>query len=441
MPRKAERERLAAKKAAAAERVVPGGVWPAPPTGWEALQQQVSVLFRAGIPRRFADLDTALAIAMAGAELGVGPVQALAQMYVAEDGQLAQQAGLITGLILKSGLGKIIPTAQPTLERATVVATRYGVGGRPDDVVEITFDWPAGRRHTGDAAVDRGWLLARAVAEAARALYRDVLSGVPFCPEDLTARAETTIIGAAAAPQATQPPSPPPSSSPGRRQTPASVPVAALDKAGAVTPPPAAVPASGDGRPARQEPAAATQQPAPPLPPVPAPRALDTTLWLDDPKSGGMIALKTAGLTRPQLDFVVARTTPAGGYEDWAAAAETMRGWLGAQGLPEAKLRYLTAAEADELIGLLKPMMPVPQGNGAAQPAGTARETFERVLASPTVAPHRAAAIRATCRMYAVESLDELTGEQLMAAATDLEQNAQDPAALGIILERLAMQT
>ena len=429
------------------------------PTGsqdaWGVLQEKVRVLFNARLPRVFPDYGTALAIAMAGAELGVPPVQALGQIYVYEGGaqrQLVQKPGLMAALILQRGLGKITPVGQPTLQSAVVEATRYGVGGRPDETRPFKFDWPTEKGHE-DPATDRGWLLARAVAEAARAMFPDAVSGVPYVPEDLqgvspsAAGATPRPSGPSAATPQVFPSAAPPSSPPKASVKPALTAPASEPVQGPLPVAPAASTAPSE---------TGGEMPATPL----APRVLDHTIWLPDGK-GGVQPAKTCGLTREQLEFLISRTTEKGGYEDWPDASAHALAWMALR-LPETKLRWLRKEEADELIAVLgtTPQAGVPlaqsEGAGGAGNAGTSnlapsqggnggrgrrkeltpRQKLEAVLALPVVAAHEGQAVRWACAMHKVGSLAELTDDQALRVATDLSEMAKDAEAFGIIIQR-----
>lgn len=180
---------------------------------------------------------------------------------------------------------------------------------------------------------------------------------------------------------------------------------------------------------------------------------LDTTIWLPDGK-GGAAATKTAGITREQVEMLIARTTAPGGYPDWIEAAATLQAWMRLRGI-EPKLRWLTKAEADEVIAALKDgqagTAPAQSEGAGATPGAkvldptpsqagpTPRERLDLVLRTPEVAPHEVRAVRAICALYKVQSLVQLTEAQALSAATDLSALAKDPETMGIVLDRMAV--
>lgn len=204
--------------------------------------------------------DAILAAIMYGAELGLGPMQALSKIAVI-DGRPSLSAEAQRGLIRAAG--HRIWTVELTNTRCTLAGQRHG----DDRSEEVSWTMDDAKRaglsgKSNWRAYPRQMLLARATADLARLLFSDVLGGFP-ATEDLL---EET--GTGATPTATVSKSAEIASAPTRRRRRARAPEAAPED-----PPESAAAASSP-----------TPQPPEPTKPEPDP----------DPPDGGDAALLEA---------------------------------------------------------------------------------------------------------------------------------------------------
>jgi len=125
--------------------------------------------------------EAVVACVLKGAELGIGPMQALATIDVIE-GRPAIRAELMRALILRAGHD--VWPEEVTNTRATVCGRRVG----EERTVKAT--WTLDDAKQANLAGRPNWqrypramLFARATAELARQLFADVLGGIPAVEE------------------------------------------------------------------------------------------------------------------------------------------------------------------------------------------------------------------------------------------------------------------
>lgn len=337
------------------------------------------------LPRKYDTTEKVVTVMVKGRELGIGPLQALEQIYVADDGKLAMQADLMRALVLRSGRGTIIPQDVAD-DHATVQAIRYGIGGRPDTVVTLTFGMDDARRAGlgGDSwrKYPRQLCYARVTSEAVRVLFSDVLAGVVYTPEELGGAMPT-------------PSTPGPSSG--------SVPPAVAPPEGPSPIPP---------------PVAEVVEPTPETGAAEAP--LVHSFKIEQP-GGGVRVVRTAGILREQLKQLGDLTTPRGGRPDWQELQQKGRAWLGIKA--RSDLLYLTQAEGQELIDHL--LVPAEAG-----------DRIDGLLAEFQLSDQKEKVLELLRMSYNVADVAQLTTEQWDQALGEIKQLARDPVTFALMVER-----
>lgn len=184
-------KRLRRKKMTQAiERVEPQQLAKTVPTdGFQdflAMREQAKVLVQSGfLPKAVNTPEKAMAIIQTGRELGLGPMQSLRSIHIIE-GKPTMSADLIAGLALAKVPGSVLRVAETTNEKCVVEAGRAG-----QKVTPFTFTMKdaqqaglAGKSNWKN--YPRAMLRARAITEAARAIFPDAVMGL-YDPDELGA--------------------------------------------------------------------------------------------------------------------------------------------------------------------------------------------------------------------------------------------------------------
>ena len=129
--------------------------------------------------------DAILAVMMAGAELGIGPMQSLQGIDLIQ-GRPALSAELMRALVVQEGHTFRL---DQTDEAATVTCRRREWA---DDIPNAVFSWTIEDAKRAQLAgkdnykkFPRAMLAARASSEAARAVFPDVIVGLSYTPEEV----------------------------------------------------------------------------------------------------------------------------------------------------------------------------------------------------------------------------------------------------------------
>ena len=128
--------------------------------------------------------EAVLAAVLFGAELGLGPMQSLAQIHVI-DGRPAAAPEMMRALIARAG--HRIDVLESVDDRVTLAGRRADTGAE----AKVTWTWADAQRAklTGKsnwATYPRAMLLARATGELARMLFPDVIAGLSYTPEEVS---------------------------------------------------------------------------------------------------------------------------------------------------------------------------------------------------------------------------------------------------------------
>lgn len=151
-----------------------------------AMREQAKVLVQSGfLPKAVNTPEKAMAIIQTGRELGLGPMQSLRSIHIIE-GKPTMSADLIAGLALAKVPGSVLRVAETTNEKCVVEAGRAG-----QKVTPFTFTMKdaqqaglAGKSNWKN--YPRAMLRARAITEAARAIFPDAVMGL-YDPDELGA--------------------------------------------------------------------------------------------------------------------------------------------------------------------------------------------------------------------------------------------------------------
>lgn len=137
------------------------------------------------LPRQIDTPHKALAIVLKGRELGIPPMEALAQLYVV-NGRVAMQAQLMLALIARSGRGTW-QIEESTAQACTVVMKRSDNGAAMRLRFTIEEAKAAGllaKSGSAWSAYPAAMLRARAISACARVVFPDVIGGM-YTPEEL----------------------------------------------------------------------------------------------------------------------------------------------------------------------------------------------------------------------------------------------------------------
>jgi hypothetical protein len=153
---------------------------------WRAMREQASELVKSGfLPRAVNTPEKAMAIIQTGKELGLGPMQSLRSIHIIE-GKPTMSADLIAGLALAKLPGSVLRVVESSDKKCVIEAGRSGQKLTP---FEYTM---ADAQRAGLAGKDnwkkhpRAMLRARAITEAARAIFPDTCVGL-YDPDELGA--------------------------------------------------------------------------------------------------------------------------------------------------------------------------------------------------------------------------------------------------------------
>lgn len=153
---------------------------------WRAMREQAKELVVSGfLPKAIRTPEQAMAIIQTGRELGLGPMQALRTIHIIE-GKPCMSADLIAGLALRNVPGAVLRVAETTDKFCTVEAARAG-----QQLTKFRFSMEDAQRAglTGKQnwkTYPRAMLRARAITEAARAIFPDAVMGL-YDPDELGA--------------------------------------------------------------------------------------------------------------------------------------------------------------------------------------------------------------------------------------------------------------
>lgn len=137
------------------------------------------------LPRQIDTPHKALAIVLKGRELGIPPMEALAQLYVV-NGKVTMQAQLMLALIARSGLGTW-QIEESTAQACTVVMKRSDNGAAMRlrfTIEEAKAAGLLGKSGSAWSAYPAAMLRARAISACARIVFPDVIGGM-YTPEEL----------------------------------------------------------------------------------------------------------------------------------------------------------------------------------------------------------------------------------------------------------------
>lgn len=127
-----------------------------------------------------------MACILSGQEAGVGPMQALRQIFVTDDGKVGMAAELMRSLVLREG-HEIWPEDYTTT-RVTMAGRRRGQGDANPTRVTWTMDdaKKAGLLSRKNwQGYPRAMLTARATTELCRLVFPDVIAGISYSLEEL----------------------------------------------------------------------------------------------------------------------------------------------------------------------------------------------------------------------------------------------------------------
>lgn len=158
---------------------------------WRAMREQAKELVASGfLPRAVNSPEKAIAIIQTGRELGLGPMQALRTIHIIE-GKPCMSADLIAGLALRHVPGAVLRVAETTEKVCVVQASRSG-----QDLTTFRFSIEDAQK-AGLTGKDnwrkypRAMLRARAITEAARAIFPDAVMGL-YDPDELGATTDAS---------------------------------------------------------------------------------------------------------------------------------------------------------------------------------------------------------------------------------------------------------
>lgn len=156
------------------------------PAEWTALREQAGAVVRSGfLPKAINTPEKAVALMLAGRELGLGPMQSIRSLHII-DGKPVMSAELMAGLAHRRLPGAMLRIIRSTNEVCEVEAGRPG-----QQATRFSFTM-ADAKAAGLLGKDNwrkypaAMLRARCLAAAARATFPDVLLGV-YDPDELGA--------------------------------------------------------------------------------------------------------------------------------------------------------------------------------------------------------------------------------------------------------------
>jgi hypothetical protein len=375
----------------------PGGV-PSADT-LEQIARIVKTYHAAGLGKG-KPFEEMLGLAVRGWEIGVPPGEAIAGMYVSEEGTEAMTAELMRAQVYRSG-GRL-PVLEQSDQRCVLQPERDGrVFGQVVFTIEdAKRQGLLSQKHW--QTMPRQMLFARATSEAIRQVFSDVVRGVSYTPEEVGVKAAP--VGGEGAGSAVS-----------RGSAPAgAVPSAAVSPStGGGSPPPASVaPSPGNGGKHSE-------------------RALSVQIKIPTPgDASNLREVLTAGITADQIAMLQSLTGKQGGYPDWQEKQARARAYFAKWGL-KVDLRFLTKDEADALVAELSfpPRVEAP-----------AETMLNEVISRLDLEPYRAEIVQMALTKWQVLTLGEMTREQGKQLATQVEAMATDRAAFPHLLAQLRQQ-
>ena len=447
------------------------------PATWAMMLQTVGMARAANLLRPGMTEDEAMLVLVKGWEVGLPQLQALDQIYFADDRdkrRLVLDTAGQKALILQKRLGMIEPVEMDS-QHAVVKATRLDHLGRREalftyDLARAQADGLLGRASWASGANREGLLLARATSAACRGMFEDAMGGLGYTAEEVqafsggagnsassgvgggTQRTESRRGGDTALPPSTSTPTPPNGHDPS--QSPAS-------SAGPEAPPtpPAAV---------------AT---APPVPP--ADRPLNTQAGYTNDTQPRLVY--THGISMPTMTTILKATKEKAGSPTWRESEALVSERLAALGIDPrlpGRVCYLTEAEGvalrDAILGLPpagQPSMtpaearetaatltaaadasegkmalpeddPEPEGRGIAWRAAyngfvaAIRQALGDKVAPAVFREKRAELEQLVCLVSRVEKIGDVTDETLVEATREVPTFIAQPATLRMLFER-----
>lgn len=146
------------------------------PVQFEQLKEMAGILARSGSFGKHT-MESAFATMCRGLSLGVAPVVAMAEMHLIE-GKVELSADFMAALVMRSGLCEEWTFVESTHERCVFRAKRKGAQA-------VTVTWDTARAQKAELVSRGNWrkhpdamLRARAISEAARMAFPDVLAGI-----------------------------------------------------------------------------------------------------------------------------------------------------------------------------------------------------------------------------------------------------------------------
>lgn len=167
---------------------------------WSTLLEMAQTIARSGfLPSNLATVEKVAAIILKGRELGIPGMQSISHIHVI-DGKLSCSAELMLALLARGGITWAWKQDGSDFEAAVIEFHREGfvpVEGRfsMEDAQRIeTVAWENGEKKTVKLADRDSWknypanlLRARAIANGARMIGPDLLTGMSYTPEELGA--------------------------------------------------------------------------------------------------------------------------------------------------------------------------------------------------------------------------------------------------------------
>lgn len=156
------------------------------PGQWQAMREQAKALVASGfLPKQVNTPEKAIAIMMAGRELGIGPMHALRAINII-DGKPCFSAELVAALVYKRVPGAVLRIVSSTDKACSIEA------GRPGQELTLFEFTLADAERAGLLSKDnwkkypRAMLRSRCITEAARATFPDATCGA-YDPDELGA--------------------------------------------------------------------------------------------------------------------------------------------------------------------------------------------------------------------------------------------------------------
>ena len=181
---------------------------------WSTLLDMAQTIARSGfLPSNLATVEKVAAIILKGRELGIPGMQSISHIHVI-DGKLSCSAELMLALLARGGITWAWKEDGSDGESAVIEFYREGfapVAGRftMEDARRVeTVAWENGEKKTVKLADRESWknypanlLRARAIANGARMIGPDLLTGMSYTPEELGATVDEEGLPAPSSPR------------------------------------------------------------------------------------------------------------------------------------------------------------------------------------------------------------------------------------------------